>query len=239
LICKSFDVEEYTLSEYLETTPAPKGGLSTTVWIAIGAGVLICLCGAGVVVAAAGGLAWFGFAGREIEVGPPPIAESITIDPNTATEIASGDPAPTLEVTDFALQEPLHVEIGQSHTPYNSDPPTSGEHYPVWADPGFYGEQDQIADEYLVHNLEHGYVILWYDCDQLSSSECDALTSDIQSIISEYDGYKLIGMPRSGMDHPLILTSWGHMAVFDAFQADLIREYIDTYQNDAPEPSAP
>ena len=211
-----------------------KKGLSTTAWIAIGAGVLVCLCGAGVVVAAAGGLAWFGIAGRQVEVAPPPISEAITVEANPVTEVAPSTPAQALEVTDFPLQDPLHVEIGQSHTPYNSDPPTSGEHYPVWADAGFYGEQDRIADEYLVHNLEHGYVILWYDCEQLSASECDALTSDIQSIINEYDSYKLIGMPRPGMDHPLILTSWGHMAVFDSFQADLIREYIDTYQNNSP-----
>ncbi len=211
-----------------------KKGLSTTAWIAIGAGILICVCGAGAVIALAGGAAWLGFAGQEVDLGVPPQAELITVAPPSAEA-----PIPVLEVTDVPTQEPLHVEIGQSHTPYNSDPPTSGEHYPVWADPGFYGEQDRIADEYLVHNLEHGYVILWYDCEQLSTSECSALTSDIQELINEYDSYKLIGMPRSGMDYPLILTSWGHMAVFDTFNADLIREYINTYQNDSPEPSAP
>ena len=223
----------------MESSPPQKSGLSTTAWIAIGAGILVCLCGAGVAIALVGGVAWFGAFGQQVQVGPQPPIEVATVVIEPATSDVPNLPIPVLQVTDVPEQDRSHVEIGQSHTPYNSDPPTSGEHYPVWADPGFYGEQDRIADEYLVHNLEHGYVILWYDCDQLSSNDCNTLTSGIQDIINEYDGYKLIGMPRSGMDYPLILTSWGHMAVFDGFYADPIREYIDTYQNQSPEPSAP
>jgi len=50
---------------------------------------------------------------------------------------------------------------------YNSNPPTSGPHFAVWAKPGTYDRL--ISDGYLIHSMEHGYVIIWYDCSKLSS----------------------------------------------------------------------
>ena len=52
---------------------------------------------------------------------------------------------------------------------YPTAPPAYGSH---WSEPGvapapfnrkFYTEQDRPELEALVHNLEHGYTILWYD----------------------------------------------------------------------------
>src|SRR3972149_1562715 len=51
---------------------------------------------------------------------------------------------------------------------YNSNPPTSGSHFPVWAKPGVYDRL--ISDGYFIHSLEHGYVIISYDCEKLSVS---------------------------------------------------------------------
>src|SRR3990167_9301586 len=45
---------------------------------------------------------------------------------------------------------------------YNSNPPTSGPHFAVWAKPGVYGRL--ISDGYFIHSLEHGYVVISYDC---------------------------------------------------------------------------
>lgn len=46
---------------------------------------------------------------------------------------------------------------------YNSNPPTSGPHDVVWTKAGIY-DQPQ-GDGHLVHSLEHGYVILNYNCN--------------------------------------------------------------------------
>lgn len=48
---------------------------------------------------------------------------------------------------------------------YNSQPPSSGAH---WARPApfqrtFYTAEDRPEIETLVHNLEHGYLVVWYD----------------------------------------------------------------------------
>ena len=50
---------------------------------------------------------------------------------------------------------------------YNSNPPTSGPHFAVWAKPGLYDRL--ISDGYFIHSMEHGYVVIWYDCSKLSS----------------------------------------------------------------------
>lgn len=62
----------------------------------------------------------------------------------------------------------LIADFGRNHVTdiagvsYNSDPPTSGPHFPMWAKKGVYDRL--ISDGYLIHSLEHGYIILSYDC---------------------------------------------------------------------------
>ncbi len=71
-------------------------------------------------------------------------------------------------------QQPLPGEkvddLGREHVTdiskviYNSNPPTSGLHFPVWTKRGVYDRV--LSDGYLIHSLEHGYVVLSYNCDQ-------------------------------------------------------------------------
>lgn len=55
-----------------------------------------------------------------------------------------------------------HVE-DISNVTYNSNPPTSGTHFAVWAKRGVYDRV--ISDGYLIHSLEHGYIVISYHCD--------------------------------------------------------------------------
>jgi hypothetical protein len=61
-----------------------------------------------------------------------------------------------------------HVEQPQEVT-YDTAPPAFGQHWnvlgvaPATFTEKFYGENDRPPLEALVHNLEHGYTILWYD----------------------------------------------------------------------------
>ena len=51
-----------------------------------------------------------------------------------------------------------------SEISYNSNPPTSGAHFPVWAKKGLYDRV--LSDGHLIHSLEHGYIVISYNCDQ-------------------------------------------------------------------------
>lgn len=72
--------------------------------------------------------------------------------------IESSKPLPG-ELTEDQGRE--HVTVG-TEVEYKTNPPTSGRHYPDWIRAGIY--QDPQDDRYLVHSLEHGYVVLSYNC---------------------------------------------------------------------------
>lgn len=73
-------------------------------------------------------------------------------------------PLPGVELSDLGKDHVTDI-FGVK---YNSNPPTSGSHFPIWAKPGIYDRL--ISDGYLIHSLEHGYVILSYDCSKLAIS---------------------------------------------------------------------
>lgn len=124
-----------------------------------------------------------------------------------------------------------------------TDPPTSGSHYVVPMPAGFYTINspeylDPNHDGHLIHSMEHGYVIFWYNCALLSSSDCDTLLGEIQTVMDQFDGQKVIAFPRPTLEKPLVMTSWGYIQEFDTFDADFAVRFIETNQPLAPEPNA-
>jgi hypothetical protein len=148
--------------------------------------------------------------------------------------------------TDGGIGEKIPVETAdhvQDGLPVNSpsDPPTSGTHYGVSMPSGFYGPDspeflNPTHDGYLIHSLEHGYIIFWYNCDLLDAQSCSTLKEDIQLVMDEFNGVKLIAFPRPSLDVPLVMTSWGYLQKFENFNHDLAVQFIVTNQPLAPEP---
>lgn len=56
------------------------------------------------------------------------------------------------------------AHISTSKLDYKFNPPTSGDHDAAWITKGFY--EEPRSDGALVHSLEHGYIIVWYNCDK-------------------------------------------------------------------------
>lgn len=65
------------------------------------------------------------------------------------------------EVVDLRAEHTQDI----SEIEYNSNPPTSGTHFPVWAKSGIYDRV--LSDGYLIHSLEHGYIVVSYNCTKL------------------------------------------------------------------------
>ena len=133
-----------------------------------------------------------------------------------------------------------HIDVDTDPGQYNSDPPTSGLHYPEESNVGFYDENIYTYPAgYLVHNLEHGYVIFWYNCDLLSESACSGLKSQIRTVMDELGGIKLIAYPWNSIDVPLVMTSWGRLQRFETFDPAQAIAFYRANLNRAPEPDAP
>ncbi|HSG44341.1 MAG TPA: DUF3105 domain-containing protein [Anaerolineales bacterium] len=131
---------------------------------------------------------------------------------------------------------PLDTDPGQ----YNSDPPTSGPHYANELNAGFYESNNYpYPAGYLVHNLEHGYVIFWYNCELLNESACSELKSQIRQVMDELGNVKLIAYPWTSIDVPLVMTSWGRLQRFESFDAEAAKNFYRSNLNRAPEPGAP
>jgi hypothetical protein len=151
-------------------------------------------------------------------------------------------PQPATGEAVSVMPDTSHVQEGTDPGPYNSDPPTSGRHYANEMDAGFYNDGDKQVPYpagYLVHNLEHGYVIFWYNCTVISDQECSDLKSSIKSVMDQVNNFKVIAYPWLSIDVPVVMTSWGRIQKFDNFDSKQAQAFVQANQNQAPEPNAP
>jgi hypothetical protein len=122
------------------------------------------------------------------------------------------------------------VEVGTSVT-YNSTPPTSGPHYPYPAGWGIY--KNPPADEFLVHNLEHGGVIISYNPEQIKGQELAQLWEQARSL-SNFNP-RVIVTPRSSLDTAIALTAWNYLQKLDRYDPTEVKVFYDTHIARAPE----
>jgi len=135
-------------------------------------------------------------------------------------------------------QPGVHIESGDPYQPWNSDPPTSGYHYGDPMQPAKAGFYDTaLPDENMVHSLEHGYIILWYNCDQVS--ECETMKQGLQDVIKSTGTYKVVAMPREKTTVPVVAVSWGKMYKQAEFDKDKLIAFVNANRENSPEPDAP
>lgn len=148
------------------------------------------------------------------------------------------------EIVDVPINSSQHIAEGTPPGPYTTDPPAGGVHYPDTLPARFYDESNlaslpKYPEGYLVHNLEHGHVIFWYNCDVLSDADCIQLKDQIRSVMDEFNGFKVVAFPWKSLDVPLVMTSWGRIQRFEAFDLAQARNFVRANRNRAPEPEAP
>jgi hypothetical protein len=143
---------------------------------------------------------------------------------------------------DVPIQGRNHIAVGEPHDPYNSEPPSSGPHYDTPAQAGFYDVAP--VDEYLVHSMEHGYVIIWYNCEYYTGGNCDQLKAQIKDVmgsagVSAITGtLKLIAVPRPNQKTVIALSAWGRIDILQSYNRQEIMDFIHAFRDGAyaPEP---
>jgi hypothetical protein len=158
----------------------------------------------------------------------------------------NNQPAPAATASSLGESIPVrpdtsHVPDGTDPGPFNSDPPSSGRHYAEPAAAGFYDADPfpSHPEGHLVHSLEHGYVIFWYNCDLLSQTGCADLKAQIQDVMQREDNLKVIAFPWPTLESPVVMTSWGRLLKFETFDPNQAQTFVRAYRNQAPEPDAP
>jgi hypothetical protein len=117
----------------------------------------------------------------------------------------AADEAGCTEVKSSEEEGNAHVPEG-TNVDYGTSPPTSGDHYQSPAAAGFY--PDPLPEEQLVHNLEHGQIIIWYEPGAQQET-----IDEIEAVIDKQQGAQsnaLLGVPFDNVPSPYsyVLTAW-------------------------------
>ncbi len=121
-----------------------------------------------------------------------------------------------------------HV-AGTSHPPYNSNPPVSGWHNSSPAEWGAYKEE--LPDEVLIHNLEHGGIWMSYRPD--ISPE---MVEKMEGFYKKW-GRKIIVTPRAANDTDIALAAWTRLDKFnlEEYSEERVEKFIKAFRNKGPE----
>ncbi len=100
--------------------------------------------------------------------------------------------------------KPKHLNSPDAKVNYNSDPPSSGPHYAQPAPWGIYS--DSIKETILVHNLEHGGIVIQYG-PKVSKDDVQQLQSFYQD-----DPNGLVVSPYAKLGSKIAATAWNEPA---------------------------
>ncbi|HKH76484.1 MAG TPA: DUF3105 domain-containing protein [Rubrobacteraceae bacterium] len=103
---------------------------------------------------------------------------------------------------------------------YDREPPTNGDHAPIWQTCGLY--EKPVQNRYAVHSLDHGVVWITYRPD-LPERQVDELRP--------YGGEAyVIVSPYPGQDAPVIATSWRVQLKLDGAGDPRLRKFVDQFR---------
>jgi hypothetical protein len=124
---------------------------------------------------------------------------------------------------------------GRTHvtTPvkYGTNPPTSGNHYPIPEQDGVYTKQPPFT--HIVHTLEHGRIEIEY-----TPTLPKRRVRQLGGLFNQDTAYYLL-FPNDTMPYDVAVAAWGHLAGCKKFSNgafDVIRAFKQRYVGKAPEP---
>ena len=126
-----------------------------------------------------------------------------------------------------------HVTEG-SPIEYKNQPPSSGPHYPRTAPYGFHDQP--IAPGYWVHNLEHGGIVILYNCP----TDCPELKDQLRQVYDtfpkgKYDRVKIVILPDTSISTPLVALAWDYKLELQAFDREQLLAFYNEHVDRGPE----
>jgi hypothetical protein len=149
-----------------------------------------------------------------------------------------------------AIDEMPHLHVNPpGKIQYNHNPPTSGCHFnesgnnPAPIQPGVYDQE--IDAEYWVHNLEHGYIAVLYNCPTGCSDAVQQLITwrkglppdpaAAQQSAGAINYAKVIVLPWHTMSVKFAAVSWDYYQGWNSLDIKAIQAFYDNHVGHAPE----
>jgi len=155
----------------------------------------------------------------------------LLLQPKEQIVFADQDASPTLPGTYYPPRAFIpdleqHMNPGQVYDNYSSNPPTSGPHDPSPVKWGIYEEPQ--PKEKLVHNMEHGGVVIWYNCPG-----CTDLIENLKRVAQDYlnRGGHIVMTPYPSLtDARIGVTAWTRLDKMMEFDEARIRRFIEVHE---------
>jgi hypothetical protein len=179
----------------------------------------------GIALVVAAGVVWLVLADTSRQDGDSrraePLANGVSVEEAGCDDVQTAEP-----------QEAEHIAQGDEHVPYNTNPPTSGPHYgsplaPI--DSGFYTEV--VEPEKVVHNLEHGQIVIYYNPDAPQDT-----VDDIEQL-TEQEPLATLAVPWTELEDPyqFALAAWGSYQECVQASQEVVDEFRTDFQGQGPE----
>jgi hypothetical protein len=139
------------------------------------------------------------------------------------------------ELINPAYEGAGHEEREFTAGDYKTNPPTSGTHFPSWAEDGIYEAGNVPPLGELVHTLEHGRINVQYK----PGTPTDVVLKLEALLAEQNDGYHMLLYENpTGMDYQVAATAWTHILGCPKYNdkvPDAIRTFRARYIDQGPE----
>lgn len=147
------------------------------------------------------------------------------------------DPLPNRGDDQWISQVATFESQGREHRSgdidYDRVPPLSGPHWSDWESAGFYTETPRL--EGLVHSLEHGAVVIYYDEANLSNESEASLRAWGANKDGRWQSIIVAPNPNEDPRGDYVLTAWTHRLVLEDYDAEAVQAFAAEYLGRGPE----
>jgi hypothetical protein len=160
------------------------------------------------------------------DAGSQPV--TVTLHPS-ASPLPGESECTVVEVTNIVIPDAHHVE---TCTPveYATNPPSGGPHWPVWAAHAKYTAP--VPRQMYVHNLEHGWIVLSYRCENDCPDVVAALEKAFDAVDDTYcvahgdTAARVILTPDPLLNTPIAASAWGATYTATCIDEGSIADFI-------------
>jgi hypothetical protein len=129
-------------------------------------------------------------------------------------------------------------QVECSNIVYSTSPPVFGDHYPVWA--AYQTYDFEVPLGYLVHDLEHGAVVFFYDCPDGCADEVATVQAFIGNLpddprCSTTVRVQVVLVPRPGLGARWAASAWGRALTADCFDPAIFGQFYADHHGRGPE----
>jgi hypothetical protein len=161
-----------------------------------------------------------------------------TAPPTPAPASPTAAQLPTVLVVPSERQIPdegrNHIPEGEPGT-YDHFPPSSGEHYAPVLQYDYYAVE--VPPEYYVHNLEHGAIVVLYNCPE-PCPDTETLLGEFFDRAPPDDVFgevKVVIGQNSDLESKVVALAWGYQMDLPEADVEALLDFYRRHVNQGPE----